>query len=233
MKKILSTLIILSLCTAATFSQERTGDDLRSNLGLYSGDLMNFYNEVAQNKLLETDDISSIEGSPYLYDEFTKGDIVTTDSILYSGIMLRYNIYNNVIEFKKNDVALELNEKFPLLYALVNNAIFVKIENQEGYFLRLSSGKLNLLEKKRIKFAQSKPASGYRATTKAAFKKLDSQYFIYKNSDTPMVEIKKKTDFLPLVSDKKEEIEDYMKKENIKITKGEDLAALVDYYNSL
>ena len=48
-------IVLMALLSSVemVFGQERAGDDLRSSLGLYSGDLLNFYNEVSRNKMLD------------------------------------------------------------------------------------------------------------------------------------------------------------------------------------
>ena len=214
-------------------AQERSAVDLRSNLGLYSGDLLNFYNEVAQNKKMEKFDITSVEGSPYLNNEFIKGELVTIDSVQYAGIPLRYNIYNDVIEFKKNDLELELNNNFQLLYAIIDDAVFVKAKNQEGYFTVQSSGPVYLLEKMNIRYSDAKAASGYRPATLPSFKNLDSDYYIQKKLGEEATVVKNEAELLEQLSDKKEELKVFIKNEKLKVSRGEDLVEIIEYYNSL
>lgn len=228
----LATFIII-LCFSYAEAQERSAVDLRSNLSLYTGDLMNFFNEVAQNKMMESVDINTVEGSPYLINEFIKGELVTTDSIQYAGLFLRYNVFNDAIEFRKNDTEIELNESFPLLYALIDNDIIVKAKNEKGYFLVKTTGPLYVLEKMNIKYVNAKPASGYRAATKPAFKNFKSDYFIQKELGGDVFKIEDESDIIKVIPDKKQEVKDLIKKENLKVSKEGDLVEIVNYYNSL
>ena len=43
---------------------------------------------------------SDIEGSPFLNEEFIRGEIVMNDTLFYREIPLRYNMYNDVMEFQ-------------------------------------------------------------------------------------------------------------------------------------
>ncbi len=232
MKTTILTAFILILTISISEAQERKAIDLRSNLGLYTGDLMNFYNEVAQNKMMESIDISTVEGSPYLNSEFIKGELVTTDSVQYAGLPLRYNVYNDALEFKKNDVEIELNERFPLLYAVIDNTTIVKTKNVEGYFLVRTSGPLYVLEKMNIKFIDGKPASGYRSATKPAFKNFKPEYYIQKDIGKEAYKIDSESDLLNLIPDKKQEVKDLIKKEKLKISKDGDLVEIINYYNN-
>ncbi|WP_163716649.1 hypothetical protein [Mangrovibacterium lignilyticum] len=214
-------------------AQERAGDDLRSGLGLYSGDVMNFYNEVARNKAMESFDLSLVDGSPYLNNEFVTGDIVTKDSVQYAGLKLRYNIYNDAIEFEKGDLAIELNPNFPLLYAVIGDDIFVKAEDKDGFFRVVSTGKVYLVEKMKIKYNDAKPASGYQAAKRPSFRSLNSDYYIQSVPGGEATELSNKNDVMSIFSDSKSEVAGFIKSEKIKIDKAEDLKKLVAYYNSL
>jgi hypothetical protein len=233
MKTTILTTFILILSASISEAQERKAVDLRSNLGLYTGDLMNFYNEVAQNKMMESFDIKAVKGSPYLNNEFIKGELVTTDSIQYSGLPLRFNIYNDAIEFRKDNVDMELNEKFPLLYAVIDNTTVVKAKNEKGYFLLRTSGPLYILEKMNVKYVDAKPASGYRPATKPEFKSFKPDYYIQRNIGENAYKINDESDVLNLIPDKKQEVKDFIKKEKLKVSKQADLVEIVNYYKTL
>lgn len=230
--KIFVFILLLSFIKTA-WSQERAGDDLRSSLGLYSGDLLNFYNEFSRNKMLDPKDLSGIDGSPYLNTDFENGFVVTKDSIQYAGLALRYNIFNDVIEFERNDVAMELNENFPLLYVVVDDEVFVKASNKEGYFQVVQAGKTYLLKKLKVKYTDAKPASGYQAYKRPAFAELKPDYYIAKELGGEAYELKSTGDFAEILADRNSDLRAFLKKEKIKIDREADLVKVLDYYNSL
>jgi len=228
-------IVLMALLSSVemVFGQERAGDDLRSSLGLYSGDLLNFYNEVSRNKMLDQVDLSGIDGTPYLNGEFEKGFVVTKDSVQYAGLDLRYNIYNDVIEFKKNDLAMELNESFPFLYAVVNDQAFVKADNEDGYFQVVASGDVYLLKKLKMKFVDPKPASGYQSFKRPSFSELKPDYYIEKQIGGDAFQIKNADDLAKIFADKAGEIKAFVKKEKVKADKETDLLKVLNYYNSI
>lgn len=233
MKTTIALLSLLFSSLSSLNAQERSAVDLRSNLGLYSGDLLNFYNEVAKNKQMEKFDISLVDGSPYLQNEFIKGELVTTDSIQYKGLPLRYNIYNDGIEFKKNDLELELNSNFPFLYAVIDDAVFVKAENEKGYFALRTLGPVYVLEKMNMRYIDAKPASGYHAAKGPSFKILDSDFYIQQEIGGKITALKKESDLLKMLPDHEEALKAFIKKEKLKVSKKKDLFKIIDYYNSL
>ena len=46
-----------------------------------------------------------IMGSPYLVDDFQKGDIYYDGKFKFSQVLLRYNLYNDEMEFKKKNTS--------------------------------------------------------------------------------------------------------------------------------
>ncbi|WP_372773224.1 hypothetical protein [Mangrovibacterium sp.] len=214
-------------------AQSRAAVDLRSNLGMYSGDLLNFYNEVSRNKMMEPFDLTEIDGSPYLDNEFKKGNVITKDSVQYAGLELRYNIYNDALEFRKNDLDIELNENFPLLYAVVGDDVFVKASNAAGYFQVVQTGDAFLVKKIKVKFVDRKEATGYQAAKKPSFKLLKPDYFVEKELSGEAFRVESNEDLLRIFSDRQDEIETYFKKEKIKVSKESDLIKFWDYYNSI
>lgn len=233
MKTILLTAVFVCGGFILSNAQERAGDDLRSGLGLYSGDVMNFYNEVSRNQAMEVFDLSRVDGSPYLVNEFETGELVTKDSVQYAGLALRYNIYNDVIEFEKNDLEIELNPNFPMLYAVIGDDIFVAASNRDGYFRVVSTGKVYLLEKLKLKYADAKEASGYQAAKRPSFRPLRSDFYIQKGLGGDVVKVESKNDLLGALADSEQEVASFIKSEKIKAGSEDDLKKLVDYYNSL
>lgn len=213
--------------------QSRSPVDLRSNLGMYSGDLLNFYNEVSRNKMMEPVDLTEIDGSPYLDNEFRVGSVITRDSVQYAGLELRYNIYNDVIEFRKNDLDIELNENFPMLYAVVGNDVFVKTSNSSGYFQVVQTGKAFLVKKLKVKFVDQKEASGYQTAKRPSFKQLNPDYYIEMELGGEALQIEKNEDLLRIFSDAKDNIETYLKKEKIKANRESDLIKVLNYYSEI
>ena len=155
---------------------------------------------------------------------------------------MRYNIYNDAIEMKKNltdEVATDLI-KSENIYAKINDKRYhyrdyvdEEGKSKSGYFILISSrGDSRLYLKKSKKFIPKKESTDpYGSGSPASFRDHNKYYFEINNSLFLIPE--KKKVFLKQFPDKKEEITKFIKSQKINLKKKEDLIKLLNYYSSI
>lgn len=182
---------------------------------------------------------ADIEGSPYLNDDFIKGTIFTTTKLRYENIPLNYNIYNDNLEFRSPDdqiLAMSTPE-------IVQKAVFGNIEmeyipfisakkTKRGFFLTKEEGFATLYARPQLIFKQPTKPTAYKKAEPARFINKPNIYYIRIGQEAALKVVSKK-DIISIFPDHKKEIETFIKKNKVKITKEESLKKLVLYYNSL
>ena len=230
MKRYLITVIILLITVSFSFSQEY---EIRAAMDLYR---INKVQSGEWNGLLTENDI---EGSPYLNDEFINGTIFTTSKYQFVDVPLRYNIYNDQLEFKttQNEVqALATPEivetvefgDFKMIYIPYSNSKKIK----RGFFIVEVEGIASLYSKKVIMFKEAEEPGAYKVAEPAKFvNKSDSYYIRVGSAEAKKVGSKKEV--VEIFPDHNNEISIFIKKSKVKTNKPEKLKELVRYYNSL
>lgn len=181
----------------------------------------------------------NIKGSPYLNDEFINGTIYTTSKLQYVNIPLRYNIYNDDMEFKSPDesvlamAAPEIVEKaefgdYKMAYIPFANA--KKIRN--GFFIILEEGKASLYERARVLFKEPEEPGAYKEAEPAKFVRKANTYYVRIGKEQAQL-VSSKKELLSVFPDHSDEIATFIKKNKVKPSKPETLIKLVQYYNTL
>ncbi|MCA1758954.1 MAG: hypothetical protein LC658_04210, partial [Bacteroidales bacterium] len=187
------------------------------------------------NALTEKD----IEGSPYLNNDFISGKVITTTNAEYVDIPLRFNIYNDQIEFKTEGeeimilAASEIIEKiefgeYKIFYAPYSYAKKIK----RGFFIVMEGGKADLYAKPEIKFIEATKPLAYQEAQPAKFNRRSDSYYIRIGMDEAKLVENKKT-LVDIFPDNKDKIEEFIKKNKTKTNDPESLKELVQFYNSI
>ncbi|MGN7865098.1 hypothetical protein [Chryseobacterium sp.] len=173
-----------------------------------------------------------IIGSPYYSTEFHSAKVAEN----FDKIPVRYNSYKDEIEFQKDGKpwVLPKEEQYSRIeVASPKNTIVLLQTNDElnGYFFEIANGQNKLYKKVKTKFNDAVPASNSYASDKAAFfKTLDPVYYI-KTEKGFIKKPRKLKDIVELFPAKKESLETFVKSNNIKFNKEEDLIKLVSFMN--
>lgn len=178
----------------------------------------------------------TIAGSPYMDDKYKDGIIYYGDK--NQSAPIRYNAYQDLIEYQQNGKALVLDPNPAIKKVTVGGETFVPLSpngnaKKLGYFAVLDSGKVTLYSKKKIIFLPFKQRGKIDGSDQPAeFKKSpDTYYYQVGNGELKVVDnIKSLIADLP---DKQEELTQYAKKEKISTKKEKDLLQFIKYYNSL
>ncbi len=192
-------------------------------------------NKGTRKQLSEKD----IAGSPYLNDEFVEGIIYTYQKDQYNNVPIRYNIYNDELEFQTGDeqvmalAAPEIVEKADFGdYTLTYIPYMFGKKMKRGFFKILEEGPVSLYTRFGIDFQNPKEPGAYKEPEPARFVKKPNDYYI-KTGQEAAVKIDNKKTLIDCFPDHKEEVDAFIKKDKTKLGKPDKLIALVKYYNSL
>jgi len=184
---------------------------------------------------------SRLNGSPYLTDEFIPGTMTTLDSTVIEGLLYRYDIYNDEMQFIIREDTASINKPLAVSSIQMDNKIFVyevyRVSEHlvaAGYFQLISRGRLSLLFRRQLELEYDNyvPNYGGGGGTKEFMLKNDDNHFV-KLEGAAARKIYKKKDFLNAIPEgSRNLIKRYMKEHRISVRKREDLVKLVDYYNS-
>jgi hypothetical protein len=218
-------LLLVFFVPLASFCQTMTGKDITDHM------LIDLSKKVDRS-------ITSYEGSPYLSEEFVSGEVYGSKK-KFTGLLLRYNIFNDNIEFMQKGTTYALYPEPRIVKVLLGNETYV-VENYElkgkmafGYFARLDSGKVTLLVKKIVRFTEEQePKALQGAATPAKFTRA-ADVFYYRISNAETSKVGSLKSFIDSLPDKKEDVSNYAKKEKLGTKNESDLVKLVKYYNSL
>ncbi|MGQ8337904.1 hypothetical protein ACUNWD_15245 [Sunxiuqinia sp. A32] len=191
-------------------------------------------NHFERNKLAYED----IKGSPYLQEDFIEGLIIINDSSLYKGVPMRYNVYNEIIEFEHpNGTILEIDNPDQFREYIINDQAFIyhtlakTNKNEKGFYEVLVSGKLTLAKKYNIELKDPLPPQAYKDAKPAEFSFKPSYYYIIKGNQ--ISEVSNEKNLLEAISSNQNNIKSYIKKNKLKVKKEDDLKNIIEYYNSL
>ena len=183
--------------------------------------------------------LADINGSPYLNDEFIEGAVFTTSKTQYVGVPLRYNIYNDQVEFRSSDglvqalAAPEVVEKIEMGELLLEFIPYINVKKiRRGFFTVLEKGNVSLYARHRVVFERAKEPGAYQDAEPARFVKRDDEYFLRVGMDPAQIVAKIK-DLQSIFPEHKQEVSDFIKKNKVKANHSETLKELVQYYNSL
>jgi len=180
-------------------------------------------------------DYSKINGSPYLIDDFLDSEIYFSEDSVFK-IKLRYNIYDNTMEFKHRNVVYAFTNPEIIYKIKISNNTFIYYYNKKknkksSYYQVLVWGKTSLLAKKRVRYQSEGKGDGIVDAKPAQFIIVKDKYFIVK--DNILLQIKNKKSLLKTLNDKDNKVSQFIKKENISSSNVDDLIKLIEFYNNL
>ncbi|NJW53260.1 hypothetical protein [Salinimicrobium oceani] len=184
---------------------------------------------------------TDVKGSPYLESEFEMAKLVFPENQPLTAAV-RYDVV-------KEEMQIQLEED---TYRILHPGVVVEIEGTPfkmmtyrgenkkfdllGYFEILTpepdSKKLVLLKKYKKEVRRGKAAAAMQKATAPRY--IDKDYFYIRFNDSKPVMVEKKTKkFVKLFpQEHQDEVQEFMKENNLKPKKQQDLQSLVNYYNS-
>jgi hypothetical protein len=182
---------------------------------------------------------SEIQGSPYASKDFQEGFMVTVQNQKFVGISLRYNIYNDRIEYR-DDKGNPMVFTYPEIinHVMIGDTKYIyspysvvkKIE--KGFFRVIEEGKVSLYDRQNVMFQEAQAPGAYKDAVPPQFIKKPVEYYI-RVEPGEAKKVGSKNELPSLFPDKQAELEEYIKKNKVKPNNEGDLKNLVKFYNSL
>lgn len=183
--------------------------------------------------------IADIKGSPYLDSEYKVGTVLTTDDVLYKDVPLRYNCYDGVMEFKKDNTSYELKPEEKMKKVEFGGQVFEykNYESDKGgieksFFEVLTEGNASLCVRFTVKFYEAEPLQGFADPKPARFDDFSETYYI-SIKNLPAKKISNNKKFTEIFAEKKKDMDSFISKQKLSLKKVDDLKKIVAYYNSL
>lgn len=197
-------------------------------LSLYGTGLVPSNNSVIGSKKSDKLTYDEIEGSAYFDKQFSMASVSTS----YEDVLVRYNIYKDEVEFKKNEeiMVLPKTDTFSKIVFKNSKNVLVLLDST-GYYFEIVKGKYALYKKLKTKFIDFVPApTPYQTDQPAKFRNMEPAYYI-KTNDRLIGNFKSTKDLASQLPDKKDALNSFLKSNKIKVDKEEDLIKLVNFLN--
>jgi hypothetical protein len=177
-----------------------------------------------------------IKGDPFLFTTEILPGSVTVEGKTFNNIPLKYDIYNDeLITLTDRGIILQLNKEMIDLFTINYNDKILRfkklvadsVNSLSGYVNILYDGNISLYIKYRKEILLLAVENKYDM-----FNEIDK---IYLEKDGKIVQIHGKREFINLFSDQKQQVQDFIKGNKIRISKKvpESFIPLTEYYDKL
>jgi len=222
------------LITAFVFAQPNL--NVQTNERVQVNDLENIVRSWSLNNIIELK-AEDIEGSAYLNDEFLTGAVTLSSGVKYSNIPLRYNIYNDQIEFRSNSGKLfNINNPESIKELTIGDSKFIYTDcmlhnrNEKLFVEVILESNVSLLKRYKMKLNPPKEAETHKPAQPYTLSRMPSEFLIRKSDGTVYL-FKNKKELLSLLSDKSDKINELMKQQKLSANNEKDLMVIVKIYN--
>ena len=190
----------------------------------------------------ETKLFSDIDGSPFLYDEWYRGKVVTVEGAVLDGVMLKYEAYTEFLIYLQEGRTYEISGNprsftlFPGVDGMKDSLFFrcgyLPVDENTGktFYEVLVDGKATLMKSHRKSTAVS--SQNALVSNKREFV-LREDFYIALDRQAPVKVKRDKNSLLDLFGDKKAEMSAWLDKNKVNLKKDEGIAEVVTHYNSL
>lgn len=231
MKKI-SVLLFLFLFALETSAQQADLTEINQLLQKKHYEMMN-ERDPFDNK---------ISGSPYLSEEYITSRVFFKEQKKPVKAELRYNAYSEEFEFSQGGYRFVISnmEQIDSIEYLNQHFIYTTYidetgRSQDGFLARLINGPCVIYKMYSIEFYQAEPPkSGYDEFKPARFESEDPKYCIRlkRNTSPKIIKSFRRKKFLEYFESSKKELKQYIKDENLRLRKEEDLIQFITHYNT-
>jgi hypothetical protein len=173
-----------------------------------------------------------IQGSPYYSKDFINSTVYLRNG-QYAKVPVRYDIYQDEIEFMQENKIQWLNKKEVRNIIHGSEMIIVSPVNEDtsklGYFLLLGTGSYSLYVKKRMGYYPSVAPQGYTKGIPERFEPERDEFYL-KAKGLPAKRFNSKRSLLAILSNNGD-AQSFIKKEKIQADNIEDLKKLLKFLN--
>lgn len=174
--------------------------------------------------------------SIYLNDQWEPGTIKLKGNTLYENVPMRYNIYNQQMEFVLNGDTAAIGEPATLEYIQIGKKTFVyetficQNKVRSGYLEVLSEGRLRLLVFHHIKYVSIENDAVLNEEPNKKYHAEKIYLYAFPGENAQKLPEKRK-DLLMLFSKDVPDFKTYLKSENNKLRSEQELVAAFNYFN--
>jgi len=190
----------------------------------------------------ETKQFSDIDGSPFLYDDWYRGKVVTVDGDVLDGVTLKYEAYTEYLVYMQQGKAYELSGGlrsftiFPGVDGMKDSLYFrcgyppVDENTGKTFYEVLVDGKASLLQAHRKATAVS--SQNALVSNKREFV-LREDLYIAMDRQAPVKVKRDRAALIALMGDKQAEMSLWLDKNKVNLKRDEGIAELVAHFNTL
>ena len=180
---------------------------------------------------------AEIQGSPYLDEEFKVGEVYYKGKYKVTDLPLRYNLYNDEIEYKDNNAPMAIAQPDKIDKVIIGKDIFIYIKKNSLHkvsgFVRIWNDEYpSILTKMKVAFFEKEPPKAIVESKPARFERKHDIHYLMKSPDE-IEKIKSVKKLIQSLGNHEKELTDFAKKEKISVRKPEELAKLLNYYQGL
>jgi hypothetical protein len=182
---------------------------------------------------------SKIKGSPYLYDDWLQGEVITADGRVYKKMLIKFNAEKDELTFVygKADTPQRFADPIRMFTihaerdrVFANQFPKIDLQNAASYYEVLLPGNAMLL-KRHKEILETGRDEVTRAPLAGIYTNRDT-YYIYKDKRMQFVKMTR-NGVLKLLADKTADVAAYADSQKINFEQEEDLKKLLNYYNAL
>ena len=180
-----------------------------------------------------------VKGSPYLYEDWLHGEVVTNDGKTYKKMLIKFNTERDELTFvyEKTDEPQKFADpiKSFTIHAETDHVFanqFPKIgkQNAMSYYEVLTPGAAMFL-KRHKEILETTRNELTRAETDGVYTNHDA-YYLYKDGQMQVLKPNRDS-ILKLLADKSADVTAFADSQKINFEQEEDVKKLIDYYNTL
>ncbi len=230
MKKLLTTMVLVIITTLPLVAQN-----------LVTQRKINFFTEYIDrfntHEIYDVNNPDEFIGSPYYFNSFLLGNVYYNNQLLQKNIALRYNVFADEMEYKKNitdeDAKAQAIVKSQDIFVTIEDKAFVFIPSK-GYFEVIYDGiNFSYLKKITKKYYPAKLAKNtYDQGTPAEFQNRETLY-IYTKEGAIFELPKSKKKRLKTFGNSEKIVNNYAKENNLNINDEKDLRKIIMYLDGV
>lgn len=201
----------------------------------------NIFFAVGGEPFINVKFVNLVEGTPYFKEDWLKGVVIDKADHQYKDVSIKIDLVDNNVHYlnqQQKEIVVSTPLKEIVLtngtgdnFRFIHSSSFEKTIKvpKEGWYLWLCTGQASLYKTFVKTLFETKPYGS--ATTEQRIQTTEKYQVLYNNA---FFDVKKIKDVPSILSDKKNELEAFLKtKDDAKASMDDRFVKLVEYYNSL
>lgn len=208
------------------------------DVGAMTNNMENLLRALNYNTNIERT-ADDIEGSAYLREEFLDGRVTLENGVEYNHIPLRYNVYNDLVEFKSsNGEVYNINNPDVVEGIVIGDKIYryltCEVQKEEVRVLAelLFDGTVKLYKHYRMRIQPGRVAGTHTKAQPPKFVNTPS-LFVVEIPGTGLEVINGKKELFAVFGDKSAQIKKFMKDRGLSVKQEADLVKIIEFVSSI